>query len=143
MHEMIYPIEGPSDYREQNYPDIRYSEPHPLPSFVKTAEAPQAQMSAKHIDLAWVNQQEPNDLTILVKSDQNPLNVSQSLINIPKDKRTAAIKYQSNGQAQYAGVYGSYSDPSEAQQALEKLPQNLRTEAKVVNWHQIQGLNYE
>lgn len=140
VQEMVYPIDSPYDEPEQ---DGQTNEARPLPKFVNTAEAPQPQMSAKHVDLSWIGQQEPNHLTILVNSDSNPLNVNQSLMKVPKDQRSAAVKYQNQGQAQYAGVYGSFQDQTEAQQALEHLPADVRSQAKIVNWQQLQTLNLD
>ncbi|MEE9451957.1 MAG: hypothetical protein V3V61_04275, partial [Gammaproteobacteria bacterium] len=36
------------------------------------------------------------------------------------------------------GVYGSYSSPEEAQNALEALPEEMRGNAKVQNWGELQ-----
>ncbi len=140
VHEMVYPIDNPY---AQEYQDNPSTPARPLPQFVNTAEAPQTQMSAKHVDLSWVEAQEPQHLTILLNSDSNPLNVSQSLMKVPKDKRSAALKYQDRGQAQYAGIYGSFQDQNEAQQALQQLPEELRPQAKIVNWQQLQTLQYD
>lgn len=139
VHEMVYPVgSNYEEHDDKNY-DMTYSKP--LPKFVRTAEVPQNQMSAKHSDEAWISLQEPSHSTILIKNDANPLKVSQSLMNLPKNERTAVVKYQYQGQAHYVSLYGSYADSLTASQALASLPAETQSEAKVINWSQIQDLD--
>ena len=44
--------------------------------------------------------------------------VSQALMEIPKNQRSAALKYEKNGQVYYTGVYGNFSDSAKAQETL-------------------------
>jgi septal ring-binding cell division protein DamX len=132
--EMIYPI-------DMNY-EAQTSEAKPLPHFVKTSEVPQAHVSAKNNDISWVEEQQPNHLTIMLASDTKPLAVSHALMDAPKDQRGAVIKYEKNGQIYYSGVYGSFLNPENAQNALEQLPQSLRVNAKIMPWSSMQQLHF-
>jgi septal ring-binding cell division protein DamX len=139
--EWVYPIVTP--YDENSYLNHGgETEAKPLPKFVKTSEVPQAQVSAKNVDVSWVEQQNPSNTTILLTSDNKPLPVSMALMQAPKDERSAALKYEKNGQIYYSGVYGNYNDQASAEQALQKLPENLRKNARIVNWTAVQHLNY-
>ncbi len=138
--EWIYPVKSPYD---EELSETYHSEPKALPKFVKTAEVPQTQVSAKNVDVSWVKQQNPKGTTILIASDDQPLPVSMSLMDTPKDQRSAALKYDQNGKPHYSGVYGSYTDKESAELALNKLPENLKSNAKVVNWSDMQQLHYD
>ena len=138
--EWIYPVKSPYD---QELYETYHSEAKELPKFVKTAEVPQPQVSAKNVDVAWVKQQNPTGTTILIASNEQPLPVSMSLMDTPKDQRSAALKYDQNGTPHYSGIYGSYTDKESAELALNKLPDNLKSNAKVVNWSDMQQLHYE
>ncbi len=138
--EWIYPVKSSYD---QELSETYHSEPKALPKFVKTAEVPQTQVSAKNVDVSWVKQQNPKGTTILIASDDQPLPVSMSLMDTPKDQRSAALKYDQNGKPHYSGVYGSYTDKESAELALNKLPENLKSNAKVVNWSDMQQLHYD
>ena len=72
--EMVYPINNP--YESQAWTE-EPKEAAPLPKFVKTAEVPQVQMSAKNLDLEWVRQQNPKDYTIMLAANPQPLLISQ------------------------------------------------------------------
>ncbi len=142
--EYIYPVNSPYDREMLPRPSTEdYTESKPLPTFVKTAEVPQRQVSAKNVDVNWVQQQNPNALTILVASEEQALPVGMALTQTPKDQRTAALKYEKNGRMQYSGVYGSYLDNETAQQAMEKLPDDLKNKAKIVTWSEMQRLNLQ
>ena len=127
--EWIYPIENPTEAK-------------PLPHFVKTAEAPQAHVSAKSIDIAWVEQQPSDHLTIMLASDTKPLSVSTALLDAPKDQHGAVLKYEKNGQIYYSGVYGSFLNQENAQAAMEQLPEQLKNNARIVHWANMQNLNF-
>jgi septal ring-binding cell division protein DamX len=132
--EMIYPI-------GMNY-ETQTTEAKPLPHFVKTAEVPQAHVSAKNQDIAWVEEQQPYHLTIMVASDTKPLAVSNALMEAPKDQHGAVLKYEKNGQIYYSGVYGSFLNTENAKNALEQLPQDLKVNAKIMPWSAMQQLHF-
>jgi septal ring-binding cell division protein DamX len=136
--EMVYPIDNPYGYEDNQI----NQDAQPLPKFVKTAEVPQMQVSAKNMDVDWVRKQNPSQYTIMIASNDKPLAVSQALMEIPKNQRSAALKYERNGQVYYTGVYGNFSDSTQAQEALSTLPENVRREANVVEWSRVQYLNY-
>ena len=127
--EMIYPIYTPEEAK-------------PLPHFVKTSEVPQAHVSAKNQDIAWVEDQPANHLTIMLASDTKPLPVSTALLDAPKAQHGAVLKYEKNGQVYYSGVYGSFMDQENAKAAIEQLPEHLKNNARVVEWAQMQHLNF-
>lgn len=118
-----------------------YTEPTPLPKVVKTAEVPQQQISAKNLDLVWVSKQAPEDYTIMLNADDKPLEISTQLMSLPKNQRSAALKYLRNGNNYYTGVYGNYSDSDSAAAALDNLPSDVRQRASVVKWSQVQRLH--
>lgn len=136
--DWIYPVSNPYEPEIIEHP----KESQPLPKFVKTAEAPQTQVSAKNADLGWIYEQNPKNYTIIVASDTKPLQVSQSLMQTPKTQRSAAFKYQQNGVLYYSGVYGSYAQQSDAQMAMQQLPAELQSQARIVEWSSIQTLNH-
>lgn len=141
--EYIYPVNNPYEREMLATPNEEYTESKPLPTFVKTAEVPQRQVSAKNVDVAWVQQQNPGALTILVATEDQPLPVGMALTQTPKDQRSAALRYERNGHMQYSGVYGSYADQETAEQAMQKLPDELKNKAKIVSFSQMQGLNLQ
>jgi hypothetical protein len=142
--EWVYPVNNPYDNDNIGSYDAssNFTEVQPLPKFVKTAETPQVQESAKSMDLSWVQKQNPEAYTIILASGDNPLAISQSLMAAPKTEHSAALKYEKLGHMYYAGVYGSFNDNIDAQNQLSTLPENLKSAAKVVQWKNIQGLNY-
>jgi septal ring-binding cell division protein DamX len=139
--EWIYPVNTPYDQEMYSNNTIEKTEAKPLPKFVKTAEVPQQQVSAKNVDMAWVEQQNPNAMTIVIASDSKPMSVGMALTETPKDQRSAALKYEKNGQPYYTGVYGSYPDRQSAELALEKLPEKLRSNARIESWSNMQSLH--
>lgn len=141
--EYIYPVNSPYDREMLAKPVNEYTESKPLPTFVKTAEVPQRQVSAKNIDVTWVQQQNPGALTILVATEEQALPVGMALTQTPKDQRSAALRYERNGRMQYSGVYGSYSDKEAAEQAIQNLPESLKNNARVVSWSEMQKLNLQ
>ncbi len=98
-------------------------------------------ISAKVRDNTWVNNQNPIGYTILVAEDEQPAVVAKALYQLPKNNRTAEVKRQRFGKTYYQGVYGSYQTKTQALQALETLPDAIKTQAKVEYWQRVQ--NYE
>jgi hypothetical protein len=95
-------------------------------------------VSHKKRDRSWVNRQNPNSYTIKVAEDQKPANVAKKLHGVPRDQRAAQIRTQRNGKPSYTGVYGTYNSVESAQQALNNLPRNVKKNAKVKNWRDVQ-----
>lgn len=142
--EWVYPVNNPYDNDNIGFYEASQSktEVQPLPKFVKTAETPQIQASAKSIDVAWVKEQNPDAYTIILASGEKPLAVSQALMAAPKTEHAAALKYEQRGHIYYTGLYGSFNNNENAQNQLGNLPATLQSNAKVVQWKNIQGLNY-
>ena len=142
--EWVYPVNNPYDDDHVGFYEARQSssDVQALPTFIKTAETPQIQASAKNLDLAWVQQQPPAAYTIILASGDQPLAISQSLMAAPKTAHLAAVKYEQRGHLYYTGLYGSYHDESDAQKQLSLLPENLKSVAKIEQWKNIQGLHY-
>ena len=136
--EMVYPIDNPYQYDEV----LMHQEATPLPTFVKTAEVPQTQVSAKNVDIEWIRKQNPSNYTIMIASNDKPLIISNALMEVPKNQRSAAVKYERNGKTYYTGVYGNYMDEAAAKESLSQLPSDVRQEASVIRWGQVQNLNY-
>jgi septal ring-binding cell division protein DamX len=142
--EWVYPVNNPYDDDNTGFYDASQSkaQAQALPKFVKTAETPQVQESAKSMDVAWVQKQNPDSYTIILASGDKPLAISQALMEAPKTEHAAALKYEQRGHVYYTGIYGSYDDNLNAQNQLSNLPENLQSSAKIVQWKNIQGLNY-
>lgn len=94
------------------------------------------------MDKAWVNKQNAQSYTIELGDGDKPSQVANTLYKAPKDARTAEIKYQREGKTYYKGVYGTYPSYEEAQQALNKLPAEVKQNAGIKTWSSVQnGLN--
>ncbi len=94
--------------------------------------------SHKSRDQSWANKQRANNYTIQLDSSGKASKVAKTLVNAPKNQRSAQIKYQRNGQAYYKGVYGSYKTRHDANNAYQKLPAHLKNKAGIKQWHQLQ-----
>lgn len=91
-------------------------------------------VSHKDRDKQWISQQNTEDFTIEVASGDKPSSVAKSLHASPKTQRAAQYKYKNGDQTRYGGVYGSYKSREAAQAALDKMPDNVRRNAKINNW---------
>lgn len=96
-------------------------------------------VSFKDRDRTWVNGQNPQGYTIEVADDEKAAQVAQKLYKAPKNDRMAQIKYQRNGKAYYKGLYGTYDNAQDAQNALDALPAEIKQGAGVKNWGSVQG----
>jgi hypothetical protein len=96
-------------------------------------------VSHQEVDKSWVNQQNPQGYTIEVSQGEKASEVARQLHKVPKNDRTAQLKYQDNeGKSYYKGVYGSYNSYEEAQKALNALPDDIKEKAGIKNWSGIQ-----
>lgn len=85
-------------------------------------------------DLYWVNQQPSEGYTIELARSVNASEVAKHLQKAPKTERRGEIS-TSQG---YIGVFGSFNSENAAAQALANLPEEVRKDAKVVQWRNIQ-----
>jgi hypothetical protein len=95
-------------------------------------------VSFKDRDRVWVSNQNPQGYTIEIAEGEKASQVAQKLYKTPKSDRMAQVKYQVRGKSYYKGVYGTYPDATSAQKALESLPEEIRQEASVKNWSNVQ-----
>lgn len=95
--------------------------------------------SHRDLDRNWVNNQNPNGYTIQLGESEKASQVAGKLYKAPKKDRMAEVKCNRDGKNYYKGVYGSYNNYQEAQQALNNLPPELRQSAEIRNWSSIQS----
>ena len=95
--------------------------------------------SSKDIDRTWVSNQNPQGYTIEVADDQKASRVAGTLQKTPKNEHTAEVQYQRNGQVSYKGLYGTYPSQEAAEQALSKLPEDVKQNASVKTWSNVQN----
>jgi SPOR domain len=93
----------------------------------------------KERDVNWIRSQSPEGYTIELASDKKPASVAKTIHKSPKDARRAQFRTYENGEATHRGVYGSYQSREAAQKALKKLPANVRGQAQVKQWQNLQG----
>lgn len=117
------------NYREKPAPEVS-------DSFTGHSRTP---VSFKDNDRNWINSQNPYAYTIEVADDEKPSQVARKLQQVPRNDRTAEIRYQKNGKNHYKGIYGTYESKEAAQKAMESLPPEVRQGASVQGWQQVQG----
>ena len=91
-------------------------------------------------DKSWVSSQDPAGYTIEMGRGSRPAEVAKALYQSPKSQRGAQLIYQENGQSKSTGVYGTYKTREEADAALAKLPSDVRGNAKISNWSDVQSV---
>jgi septal ring-binding cell division protein DamX len=92
----------------------------------------------RNVDKQWVNSQSAQSYTIEVADGEKPSQVANTLHKAPKDQRTAEVRYQREGKAYYKGLYGTYPTYEAAQQALSKLPADVKDKAGIKTWGTLQ-----
>lgn len=92
----------------------------------------------KDVDRNWIDGQNPQNYTIELADGDKPSVVAGAMSKTPKNERMAEIKYQHNGKSYYKGLYGSYSNYDEAQQALNALPEDVKKGAGIKSWSNVQ-----
>ncbi len=103
-----------------------------------TAPAP---LPFKQRDRGWVSKQNPQGYTIEISNSEKPADVASSLQKAPRNEPSAEVKYQRDGKQYYKGVYGSYPTYEAAQQALNALPEDVKRNASVKTWGNIQSVS--
>jgi len=91
--------------------------------------------SSKHADKNWVDTQNPQGYTIELANSDKASRVANVLYKAPKTERTAEVKAY-NGS--YKGLYGSYPTYEAAQAQLNSLPDDLKQNADIKTWSNIQ-----
>ncbi|MDI9817573.1 MULTISPECIES: SPOR domain-containing protein [unclassified Legionella] len=126
--------DGRVDYSDQAMPRREVKVPDSY--HVGSAHSP---TSHKDRDRGWVRSQNPQGYTIEIAESEKASQVAGRLYKIPKNDRTAQIKYHRGDKSYYKGLYGSYNSYEEAQKALSNLPQDIRQGAGIKNWGSIQN----
>ncbi|OGV45007.1 MAG: hypothetical protein A3F46_02400 [Legionellales bacterium RIFCSPHIGHO2_12_FULL_42_9] len=98
-----------------------------------------APVPAKDRDRTWISEQNPQGYTIEIADGDKAAQVANKLVQAPKKERTAEVQYFRDGGQYYKGLYGSYSTEEAAKQALDALPDNLKQQAGVKSWRDVQG----
>lgn len=93
---------------------------------------------SKDVDRGWIDSQNPQGYTIELADGDKPSQVSGALSKAPKRERMAEVKYQHEGKTYYKGLYGSYSNYDEAQNALNALPDDVKSGAGIKAWGNVQ-----
>ena len=93
----------------------------------------------KDVDHQWVSSQNASDYTIEIAESDKAYSVASSLQKAPSTERKAEVKYQSGERTLYKGVYGTYPTREAAQQALQSLPADIQSDARIKSWSSIQG----
>lgn len=95
-------------------------------------------VASKDRDRSWVAQQNPQEFTVQIADSEKAAQVAGQLVQTPKKEHSAEIQYYRNGNPHYKGLYGSYSSYDAAQKALQSLPENVRKQANIRTWSEIQ-----
>lgn len=103
-----------------------------------TAPAP---LPFKQRDKGWVGKQNPQGYTIEISNSEKAADVAGTLQKAPRNEPSAEVKYQRDGKQYYKGVYGSYPTYEAAQQALNALPEDVKRNASVKTWGNIQSVS--
>lgn len=93
----------------------------------------------KNRDRRWVEIQNPQGYTIEVADGDRASDVAGKLYRTPSAERKAEVNYQQNGATHYKGLYGSYSSYEAAQNALNALPEDVKSGARIKNWSNVQS----
>lgn len=94
-----------------------------------------APQSSKDVDKSWVNSQNPESYTIEMADSDKASAVANVLYKAPKSERTAEIKTSND---HYKGLYGTYPTYEAAQEKLNSLPSDLKQNAGIKTWKQVQ-----
>lgn len=92
----------------------------------------------KDVDKNWVATQSPEHFTIELVDADKPYEVAKILSEVPKNERTAELKYERNGKTYYKGMYGTFDSYEAAQAALNQLPEAVKQTAGIKRWDGIQ-----
>ena len=93
-------------------------------------------VASKDEDKRWIDGQNPQGYTIEVAEDSKPAAVANTLQKTPKNERAAEVQSQHGS---YLGVYGSYPTREAAENKLNGLPDDIKRNAKIKNWQNIQN----
>lgn len=127
-----YSNDASFNYRTQAQQSVTVPESYHVGSF-------HSPVAHKDQDKNWVAGQNPQSYTIEIANDEKASQVANKLLRTPKTQRAAEIKYQQNGKPYYKGVYGSFQSQEEAQQALNALPEEVKTGANIQSWGTVQS----
>jgi len=94
----------------------------------------------KSVDSQWVSSQSASNYTIEVGDSEKASSVANTLLKTPSTERKAEIKVQQGDKTAYKGVYGTYPSAEAAQEALQKLPDDVKSSAKITSWGNVQGM---
>ncbi len=92
--------------------------------------------ASKNVDKTWVSSQNAQAYTIELATDSKASKVASTLYKAPKQERSAEVK---TTQGTYTGVYGTYPSYEAAQAKLNNLPEDIKQDAKITTWGQVQS----
>jgi hypothetical protein len=155
LEDNYYNLWGDNPSYTSRYGNYHYNPANPSSSHAGTGKRPRSRgvrvpesyhfaeqatpVSHKDRDKQWVDTQNPNAYTIELNSGEKPAEVANTLYKAPTGTRKAQIKQQKDGKTVYKGVYGSFENEEEARKALDSLPEDVRSKAKVERWNDVQS----
>lgn len=90
----------------------------------------------KDEDKRWVDNQDPSNYTIQVQKGSKPADVAKTLQQMPKSGRSVEVRSQSGS---YIGLHGNYPNREAAQEQLNNLPTEVKSQATIKNWGSVQN----
>lgn len=90
----------------------------------------------KDEDKKWVDNQNPSNYTIQVQEDSKPAAVAKTLQQMPKSARSVEVRSQSGS---YIGLHGNYPNHEAAQEQLNNLPAEVKSQATIKKWGSVQN----
>ena len=139
-----YPYEGMQQLYPEGYEGTGYTE---LPQGKKLVVVPEtyhvgvnhSPTPHKDLDREWVSSQNAQGYTIELADGEKASQVANTLYKAPKTARMGEVKYQRDGKTYYKGLYGTYPSYEAAQQALNSLPPDIKENAGIKTWGNVQS----
>ena len=122
----LYATDAPPSQQEVVTPDTHYASDFHSPT------------PHKDMDKEWVNHQNSQGYTIELADGEKASQVAGALYKAPKNDRTAEINYQRDGKTYYKGLYGTYPNYEAAQKAFNALPADVKQNAGIKTWANVQ-----
>lgn len=121
---------------------IPYIPPRVTPTImgnsVSTSSVPEnvheVQVSIPQGDDVWISQQASTAYTIELVDDISPTLIANQFLQTPQSEHHAQFRYLKNGTTHYKGIYGSFNTEEDAQAAMQALPAQLKSQARIIQF---------
>ena len=90
----------------------------------------------KDEDKRWVDNQNPSNYTIEVQKGAKPAAIAKTLQQMPKSGRSVEVRSQTGS---YIGLHGNYSNREAAEEQLNNLPAEVKSQATIKKWGAVQN----